>query len=306
MPVSRELAEAAKQDSDMAVIIIGRTAGEDKDNLAAEGSYLLTAVEEEMLETVCSVFSRTVVLLNVGNIIDMKWVDKYRPGAVLYVWQGGQEGGNGVLDVLSGDVCPSGRLSDTIARNIEDYPSTENYGNGVRNFYTEDIYVGYRYFSTFGPEKVLYPFGFGLSYTSFDIKAHAAGTLTEGIQVHAKVSNMGSCAGKEVVQVYCQAPQGALGKPARVLCGFAKTKTLSPGESQELSIVFSMSCIASYDDSGVTGHKSCFVLEPGNTSFMWAETSGTPVLPEAILYAATQWCWNSWRKRWLRWKPLSV
>ncbi len=267
MPVSRELAEAAKQDSDMAVIIIGRTAGEDKDNLAAEGSYLLTAVEEEMLETVCSVFSRTVVLLNVGNIIDMKWVDKYRPGAVLYVWQGGQEGGNGVLDVLSGDVCPSGRLSDTIARNIEDYPSTENYGNGVRNFYTEDIYVGYRYFSTFGPEKVLYPFGFGLSYTSFDIKAHAAGTLTEGIQVHAKVSNMGSCAGKEVVQVYCQAPQGALGKPARVLCGFAKTKTLSPGESQELSIVFSMSCIASYDDSGVTGHKSCFVLEPGEYVF---------------------------------------
>lgn len=263
MPVSRELAESAKKESDTAVIIIGRTAGEDKDNLAAEGSYLLTKTEEEMLAAVCSVFERTVVLLNVGNIIDMRWVEKYRPGAVLYVWQGGQEGGNGVLDILSGDVCPSGRLSDTIAREIEDYPSTRNYGDGIRNFYAEDIYIGYRYFSTFAPEKVLYPFGFGLSYTNFDIRATAAGTLTEGMNIYAKVSNMGSHAGKEVVQIYCQAPQGVLGKPARVLCGFAKTKNILPGKSQELSIRFPMSCIASYDDSGVTGHKSCFVLEPG-------------------------------------------
>lgn len=267
MPVSRELAESAKKESDTAVIIIGRTAGEDKDNLPAEGSYLLTKTEEEMLEAVCGAFERTVVLLNVGNIIDMKWVEKYHPGAVLYVWQGGQEGGSGVLDVLSGDVCPSGRLSDTIARDIEDYPSTKNYGDDVRNFYAEDIYIGYRYFSTFAPEKVVYPFGFGLSYTNFTISATAAGTLTEGMSIYTKVSNMGSCAGKEVVQVYCQAPQGVLGKPARVLCGFAKTKTILPGESQELSIRFSMNCFASYDDSGVTGHKSCFVLEPGEYVF---------------------------------------
>ena len=267
MSVSRELAESAKKESDTAVIIIGRTAGEDKDNLAAEGSYLLTKTEEEVLAAVCSVFERTVVLLNVGNIIDMRWVEKYRPGAVLYVWQGGQEGGNGVLDILSGDVCPSGRLSDTIAREIEDYPSTRNYGDGIRNFYAEDIYIGYRYFSTFAPEKVLYPFGFGLSYTNFDIRATAAGTLTEGMNIYAKVSNMGSHAGKEVVQIYCQAPQGVLGKPARVLCGFAKTKNILPGKSQELSIRFPMSCIASYDDSGVTGHKSCFVLEPGEYVF---------------------------------------
>lgn len=271
MPISKELAEAVKMDSDTAVIIIGRTAGEDKDNLVAEGSYLLTAVEEQMLETVCSVFPRTVVLLNVGNIIDMKWVEKYRPGAVLYVWQGGQEGGSGVLDVLSGDVCPSGRLSDTIARDIEDYPSTKNYGDAVRNFYAEDIYVGYRYFSTFAPEKVIYPFGFGLSYTDFDTKAEVVGTFEEGIRVRAKVSNKGNRAGKEVVQVYCQAPQGALGKAVRVLCGFAKTRTLSPGESQELIIEIPMTCIASYDDSGVTGHKSCFVLEPGEYVFYVGE-----------------------------------
>jgi len=271
MPVSRELAEASRKDADTAVIIIGRTAGEDKDNLAAEGSYLLTGVEEEMLETVCDVFERTVVLLNVGNIIDMKWVDKYKPGAVLYVWQGGQEGGNGVLDILSGDVCPSGRLSDTIARDIEDYPSTKNYGDAVRNFYAEDIYVGYRYFSTFAPEKVIYPFGFGLSYTDFDIRAEVAGNLADGITVHAKVTNMGGYAGKEVIQVYCQAPQGLLGKASRVLCGFAKTRSLSSGESQELRIEIPVSYIASYDDSGVTGHKSCFVLEPGEYAFYVGE-----------------------------------
>ncbi len=271
MPVSKELAKKAREDSDTAVIIIGRTAGEDKDNLVAEGSYLLTRVEEEMLENVCSVFERTVVLLNVGNIIDMKWVEKYEPGAVLYVWQGGQEGGNGVVDVLSGDVCPSGRLSDTIAYDIEDYPSTKNYGDSVRNIYAEDIYVGYRYFSTFAPEKVMYPFGFGLSYTDFDIRAEVAGTLTEGFRVHVRVTNMGTFAGKEVIQVYCQAPQGALGKAARVLCGFAKTRVLSPGQSQELSIEFPVRYIASYDDSGVTGHRSCFVLEPGEYVFYVGE-----------------------------------
>ena len=271
MPVSRELAKKAREDSDIAVIIIGRTAGEDKDNFAAEGSYLLTRVEEEMLENVCSVFERTVVLLNVGNIIDMKWVEKYEPGAVLYVWQGGQEGGNGVVDVLSGDVCPSGRLADSIAYDIEDYPSTGNYGDTDRNIYAEDIYVGYRYFSTFAPEKVMYPFGFGLSYTDFDIRAEVAGTLTEGIRVHVKVTNMGTCAGKEVIQVYCRAPQGLLGKAARVLCGFAKTRVLSPGESQELSVEFPMTYIASYDDRGVTGHKSCFVLEPGEYKFYVGE-----------------------------------
>lgn len=271
MPVSTELAKKAREDSDIAVIIIGRTAGEDKDNLVAEGSYLLTKVEEEMLENVCRVFERTVVLLNVGNIIDMKWVEKYEPGAVLYVWQGGQEGGNGVLDVLSGDVCPSGRLSDTIAYNIEDYPSTVNYGDATKNLYAEDIYVGYRYFSTFAPEKVMYPFGFGLSYTDFDTRAEVAGTLTEGITVHAKTTNMGTASGKEVIQVYCQAPQGALGKAARVLCGFAKTRVLAPGESQELSIDFPMIYIASYDDRGVTGHRSCFVLEPGEYVFFVGE-----------------------------------
>lgn len=273
MPVSPELARKAKEISNTAVIIIGRTAGEDKDNLAAEGSYLLTKTEEELLETVCGAFERTVVLLNVGNIIDMKWVEKYRPSAVLYVWQGGQEGGNGVLDVLSGDVSPSGRLSDTIAYDIEDYPSTKYYGDTVRNFYAEDIYVGYRYFSTFAPEKVLYPFGFGLSYTDFEVKAEVTGSLAKGeaVNVRVQVKNAGARAGKEVVQVYCQAPQGVLGKAARALCGFAKTKELAPGEVQELTVTIPVYYLASYDDSGITGHKSCYVLEAGDYVFYVGE-----------------------------------
>lgn len=267
MPVSRELAERAREESDTAVIIIGRTAGEDKDNLIEEGSYLLTKTEEAMLETVCGVFERTVVLLNVGNIIDMKWVEKYQPSAVLYVWQGGQEGGNGVLDVLSGDVSPSGRLADTIAYDIADYPSTPYYGDTDRNFYKEDIYVGYRYFSTFAPEKVLYPFGYGLSYTEFASEVTLTGTPAEGFTAQIRVTNTGSRAGKEVVQIYCQAPQGKLGKAARVLCGFVKTQLLAAGESRSLELAIPADRYASYDDSGVTGHKSCFVLEAGEYRF---------------------------------------
>lgn len=270
MPLSRELVREVEQETDIAVIIIARTAGEDKDNLAEEGSYLLTKEEEQMLETVCGVFRRTVVLLNVGNIIDMKWVEKYNPSAVLYVWQGGQEGGSGVLDVLSGDVCPSGRLADTIARDIEDYPSTKYYGDSRQNVYAEDIYVGYRYFSTFAPQKALYPFGFGLSYTSFETKTWLEDQepdRDESICVRARVRNTGSRRGREVVQVYCQAPQGALGKAARSLCAYAKTKDLEPGEEQELSIKIPVIRMASYDDSGASGHKGCNVLEAGEYIF---------------------------------------
>ena len=280
MPLTQEIVRKAAKENDIAVIIVGRTAGEDKDNLAQEGSYLLTRTEEQMLEMVCADFERTVVLLNVGNILDMKWVDAYKPSAVLYVWQGGQEGGNGVLDVLSGNVSPCGRLADTIALDIGDYPSTEHYGDGRRNIYAEDIYVGYRYFSTFAPEKVLYPFGFGLSYTTFELHWEMTGmppfffagqALQNGAKFRIGVVNTGNHSGKEVVQIYCQAPQGALGKPLRSLCGFAKSDCLSPGEFQELTVNVPWVLLASYDDSGSTGNKSCYVLEPGDYIFYMGE-----------------------------------
>ena len=262
MEVTDEMLGCAR-DNDVSLVIIGRTAGEDQDNNAGPGSYCLTETEEDMIRRVCQVSKRTVVVLNVGNIIDMSWVEKYHPQAVLYAWQGGQEGGNGVADVLTGKVCACGKLTDTIAQSIEDYPSTENFGDPFKNYYKEDIYVGYRYFETFAKDKVLYPFGYGLSYTSFGIKAEILKNSEEELTVSAEVVNTGAVKGKEVVQVYAKVPQGKLGNPARRLIGFAKTGELKPGEKEEVVIVIPKYDLTSYDDSGVTGHKSCYVLEEG-------------------------------------------
>ena len=262
MEVTDEMLECAR-DNDVSLVIIGRTAGEDQDNNAGPGSYCLTETEEDMIRRVCQASKRTVVVLNVGNIIDMSWVKKYHPQAVLYAWQGGQEGGNGVVDVLTGKVCACGKLTDTIAERIEDYPSTENFGDQFKNYYKEDIYVGYRYFETFAKDKVLYPFGYGLSYTGFGIKAEILKDTEEELTVAAEVVNTGAVKGKEVVQVYAKVPQGKLGNPARRLIGFAKTGELKPGEKEEVVIVIPKYDLTSYDDSGVTGHKSCYVLEEG-------------------------------------------
>lgn len=262
MDVTEEMLDCARRD-DVSLVVIGRTAGEDQDNNAKAGSYCLTETEEDMIRRVCEVSKRTVVVLNVGNIIDMSWVQKYHLQAVLYVWQGGQEGGNGVADVLTGKACACGKLTDTIAADIKDYPSTENFGDPFKNYYKEDIYVGYRYFETFAKDKVLYPFGYGLSYTTFETRAEILKNTGDEITVSATVSNTGEVRGKEVVQVYVKVPQGKLGNPARRLIGFAKTKELAPGEQEEICIVIPKYDIASYDDSGVTGHKSCYVLEEG-------------------------------------------
>lgn len=267
MSVTEETAKQAAENSDLAIVVIGRTAGEDKDNSATEGSYLLTSAEEEILRNVCNAFDRTIVVLNVGNIMDMKWVDRYQPQAVLYVWQGGQEGGRACADVLTGKVNPSGKLSDTIAEDIADYPSTENFGDPVENFYAEDIYVGYRYFETFAKDKVKYPFGFGLSYTNFQTESFDL--AVQGTQVTAivKVTNVGGVPGRETMQLYLEAPQGKLGKPLRQLAAYAKTENLKPGENEELILKADLTEFASYDDSGVTGHKSCYVLEAGDYIF---------------------------------------
>ena len=262
MDVTEEMLDCARRNA-VSLVVIGRTAGEDQDNNAKAGSYCLTETEEDMIRRVCEVSKRTVVVLNVGNIIDMSWVEKYRPQAVLYVWQGGQEGGNGVADVLTGKVCACGKLTDTIAADIKDYPSTENFGDPFKNYYKEDIYVGYRYFETFARDKVLYPFGYGLSYTTFEMKAGVLKNTGDEITVSATVANTGEVKGKEVVQVYVKVPQGKLGNPARKLIGFAKTKELESGEQEEVCIVIPKYDMASYDDSGVTGHKSCYVLEEG-------------------------------------------
>ncbi len=272
MPLTGELVAAARQKSDKAVIVIGRTAGEDQDNANEPGSYQLTAQEKEMLQMVTAHFEKTVVVLNVSNIIEMSWLNDagyvHPISSVIYAWHGGMEGGNAVADVLVGEVTPSGKLTDTIAYSIEDYPSTRNYGNEFKNLYEEDIYVGYRYFETFCPDRVQFEFGYGMSYTEFQIEPEAAKRVDQDgegyLEIGVTVKNTGAVyAGKEVVQVYAEAPQGKLGKPARVLVAFGKTGLLQPGESQRLTLSFPIGAMASYDDSGVTGHPSAYVLEEG-------------------------------------------
>lgn len=296
MPLSEETVLAAAGRSDAAVVILGRTAGEDKDSSNLEGSYLLAGAERDMLKAVCGNFEKVAVVLNTGGILDMKWVEEYRPGAVLYVWQGGQEGGLAVADVLTGKAAPGGRLSDTIARDISDYPAAENFGSESRNLYPEDIYVGYRYFETFAPEKVLYPFGFGLTYTTFDVKHIGIGVAATEASMEAEVTNTGSRPGREVVQVYCEAPQGKLGKPARALCAFGKTRELAPGETETLSFTVPFARLASYDDSGATGRKSAWVLEAGEYTFYIgtdvrsAKKVGSVTLEETVVEQLEEAC----------------
>ena len=267
MPLEDEVVEKAAGASDVALVIIGRTAGEDQDTRAEEGSFLLTRREEDMIRLVGKYFPRTAVLLNVGNIIDMKWVERCEPSAVMYVWQGGQEGGQGVADVLTGRVNPCGKLSDTIAGDISDYPSTPYFGDRYRNIYAEDIYVGYRYFETAAREKVLYPFGFGLSYTTFRTETEGFCVKDGRAVLKAVVTNTGDCAGKEVVQVYVKAPQGVLGKPWRSLAAFAKTDVIRPGGQEKIELEVELKDLASYDDGGATGCRSCWVLEAGEYEF---------------------------------------
>lgn len=268
MPLDEGLVKETAKSCETAIVIIGRTAGEEQDNRLEAGSYLLSDDEIEMLTVVRENFKKVVLLLNVGNIIDMTDINRIAPDAVLYVWQGGMTGGKGTADVLTGKVSPSGKLPDTIAYKASDYPSDANFGREKnRDIYAEDIYVGYRYFETFAKEKVLYPFGFGLSYTAFEIKTEKA-EITEGaVRLSVSVKNIGSYKGKEVIEVYCEAPQGRLGKAARVLCGFEKTKELVPQEEQVVEIAVDIAKLASYDDSGVTGNKSCYVLEAGEYKF---------------------------------------
>lgn len=268
MPLDEGLVKETAKSCETAIVIIGRTAGEEQDNKLEAGSYLLSDDEIAMLTVVREHFKKVVLLLNVGNIIDMTDINRIAPDAVLYVWQGGMTGGKGTADVLTGKVSPSGKLPDTIASKASDYPSDANFGREKnRDIYAEDIYVGYRYFETFAKEKVLYPFGFGLSYTEFGIKTEKA-EITEGaVKLSASVKNIGSYKGKEVIEVYCEAPQGKLGKAARVLCGFEKTRELAPQEEQVVEIAVDIAKLASYDDSGVTGNKSCYVLEAGEYKF---------------------------------------
>lgn len=289
-----ELLEAAKAYADTAVISICRFSGEgwdrksivERDNesslenqqdmaarsakIFANGDFCLSEEESAMVDAVKKNFTRVIVVMNVGGMVDTSWfVHEDAIGAVLMAWQGGMEGGLAAAELLVGKGNPSGKLSDTFAQTLEDYPSTGDFHESKDYVnYTEDIYVGYRYFETVpgADKKVNYPFGFGLSYTSFQVDVLSAKENRGEVQIQVQVTNTGDRDGKEVVQVYFEAPQGRLGKPKRQLIAFAKTRALKPGEAQRLYLSFAIRNMASYDDMGKV-QKAAYVLEEGDYLF---------------------------------------
>ncbi len=292
-----ELLKKARAFTDMAVISICRFSGEGwdrksiydrkskEDNLAIagqeekeqskqelfeDGDFYLTHAERAMVEAVKKTFDKVIVVMNVGGMVDTDWfAEDERIQSVLMAWQGGIEGGLAAAELLIGEGNPSGKLTDTLARRLEDYPSTYNFHESDDYVeYTDDIYVGYRYFETIpgAAEKVIYPFGFGLSYTKFSLSMPVVEKRGHHLRVMLDVCNIGETAGKEVVQVYYSAPQGKLGKPARELVAFRKTRLLAPGETQTVVLRFQINDMASYDDLGKVA-KSAYVLEKGEYRF---------------------------------------
>ena len=268
--IPAELLADAAVHADVAIIVIHRDSGERSDRSSGKGDFYLTDEEQKLIDDVTSAFSRCVAVLNVGAIVDVCWIrNNPKISGALLAWQGGMEGGLAIADILCGDVNPSGKLVDTFAKSFLDYPSSDTF-NESKDYveYYEDIYVGYRYFETIpgAAEKVNYPFGYGLSYTTFSFSKPEAALDGDRITVSFSVTNTGSLAGKEVAQVYFSAPQGRLGKSALSLVGFHKTRLLSPGEAEQVCVSFPVSDMASYDDLGKC-RMSAYVLEQGDYRF---------------------------------------
>ncbi len=291
--VPAELLTKAKAFTDTAVISFSRYSGEGwdrkadnddgrkhkdveqnlvdvTDSLFERGDFYLSKAEEALVNTISESFAHTVVVLNIGGMFDVSWIkNNDMIDSALIAWQGGMEGGLAAAELLCGLGNPSGKLADTFAGNLGDYPGTAHFHDSDDYVeYEEDVYVGYRYFETIKDayKKVVYPFGYGLSYTDFNLNHIKVNEENGKFTVRVNVTNIGSCAGKEVVQVYFSAPQGKLGKPERALVGFKKTGLLQPGQSQKVMIEFSVGDMASYDDLGKV-QKSAYVLEKGKYKF---------------------------------------
>lgn len=265
MPLTEEFVQNIAKDSDVAVMIIGRSAGEDRDIKLEKGSWYLNDKEIDILSKLRKYFDKLCIIINSGSIMDSSEILSFKPNALMYIWQGGQETGNGVADVLLGKVGPTGKLTDTIAK-IEDYPSTNNFGHPDFNVYKEDIYVGYRYFNTFNKDKIIYPFGYGLTYSNFDIEVLNIECEYLRIKGHIKVTNTGKFNTKETIQFYLSRPTNLLGNPALELVGFYKTKELRDNEIDVINVDVHLLKYPVYDDSGITGFKNRFVLEEGEYS----------------------------------------
>ena len=269
MPLDDMTVENASENSDCAVVVIGRSSGEDRENVLEKGSYYITDDEKQLLDRVTASFDKVIVLLNIGSIIDMSWFRRYegKIGALMLVWQGGMESGNAVADLLCGNISPCGRLTSTVTSSYSDHPCSKCFGGKEYNYYYEDIYVGYRYFETFCKGSVIYPFGYGLSYTDFLYSFNNASSVDNGFEFSITVNNTGAFNGKGVFQLYLQKPVGLLGNPARELVAFGKTKILAPEQCDRLNCNVSLYQLSSYDECGKTGNKSAYVIEKGEYAF---------------------------------------
>lgn len=268
--ITEEELTSAKH-TDTAIYVVRRNAGENDDRKAEKGDYYLSDAERENILKLVQNFAHTIVILNtcvvdVKELQEMDGVD-----GILLMGLAGCEGGNAVADILSGKVSPSGKLADTWAKCYEDNPASQTFGNNdgdsLQEDYIEDIFVGYRYFDSFGITP-LYPFGYGLSYTKFQINCKEVVADWKTITLTVEVKNCGKYAGKEVVQCYVSAPEGRLTKPYQELKGFVKTKLLQPGEQQIISIIIATESLASYDEG-----KAAFIMESGKYIFRLGDSS---------------------------------
>lgn len=258
---SEEILAHAREQSDIAIMMITRAAGENMDSSSARGEYYLSHKEEALLARLAETFRHLVVILNVGYPIDVTFVQRYGVAALLYVGFGGMLAGPAIVDILNGRESPSGKLTDTWARDYHDIPASRNFydcvdkprldaesSTYIDTYYEEDIYVGYRYFRTFGKE-VMYPFGYGMSYTDFVIEAEDIHYAQDTLYADIYVKNMGKVAGKEVAQVYVGKPHGDLEVPERELVFYAKTRCLEPGEVQRIRAEIPKARLTSYSEA---------------------------------------------------------
>ena len=268
--VPSELIEDAAKNADTAIITISRFSAEGVDRRPQGGDYYLSDLEKNLIDKAGKLFKKVIIVINSGATIDCEYFAENKDvDAILFTWQGGMEGGAAIADILTGDTNPSGKLVDTIAKSYDFFPCKDDFWECFDHLdYSDDIYVGYRYFETVpgGKEKVRYPFGFGLSYTSFEVTNKVCLENDGKILAIAEVKNTGNVAGREVVQVYYSAPQGKLGKPSRVLSAYKKTKLLQPNEKETIVMSFDINSMASFDDLGKV-QKSAYVLEKGAYSF---------------------------------------
>lgn len=293
MPVGRALTpeEKSVMQGKTAVYVIARQAGEGGDKKAEKGDYFLSDLEVEEIKALREVFNSLILILNCGGPVDLHILDEVDIDAVVFVAQPGMEGGAAVANILSGAAVPSGRLTDTWAMEYTDYPSAAafNAREDAVELYSDGIYVGYRYFDTFGV-KPRFPFGFGLSYTDFELKYQST-WLTQGengpqVNVQVQVQNIGKhFPGKEVVQLYVHCPAGKLDKEYKRLVAFAKTPDLKPGESCTVSMIFDAEAMVSFAEE-----KHAYVLEAGDYVLLMGTCSDavSPVaklrLPEEVTF----------------------